>query len=85
MIYLKREEEVKTMLVNIEKCTTARLATIWELAQEGVTWAKNNKQLKEITKELEKRGVLENIINRLEQLEQVSHVNYIKCKGELVN
>ena len=47
------------MLVNIEKCTTARLATIWELAQEGVTWAKNNKQLKDIAKELEKRGVLE--------------------------
>ena len=47
------------MLVNIEKCTTARLVTIWELAQEGVTWAKNNKQLKDITKELEKRGVLE--------------------------
>ena len=35
------------------------MVTIWELAQEGVTWAKNNKQLKDITKELEKRGVLE--------------------------
>ena len=47
------------MLVNIEKCTTARLATIWELAQEGITWVKNNKQLKDIEKELEKRGALE--------------------------
>ena len=47
------------MLIDIEKCTTARLATIWELAQEGVSWAKNNKQLKDITKELEKREVLE--------------------------
>lgn len=46
------------MLVNIKECTTARLSTIYELAQEGVTWAKNNKQLKDITKELEKRGVL---------------------------
>ena len=49
------------MLVNIEKCTTARLATIYELAQEGVTWAKNNKQLKDIAKELEKRGVLKHL------------------------
>lgn len=47
------------MLVDIEKCTTARLATIWELAQEGISWAKNNKQLKDIEKELEKREVLE--------------------------
>jgi hypothetical protein len=47
------------MLTNIEKCTTARLATIWELAQEGISWAKNNKQLKDIEKELEKREVLE--------------------------
>lgn len=43
------------MLTSIEKCTTARLATIWELAQEGISWAKNNKQLKDIEKELKKK------------------------------
>lgn len=47
------------MLINIEKCTTARLTTIWELAQEGISWAKNNKQLKDIEKELIKRGALD--------------------------
>ena len=47
------------MLVNIEKCTTKRLVTIYELAQEGIEWAVKHNQLKDITKELEKRGVLE--------------------------
>lgn len=54
-----KEKVKKFMLTNIEKCTTARLATIWELAQEGISWAKNNKQLKDIEKELEKRGALD--------------------------
>lgn len=53
------EKEGNNMLTNIEKCTTARLATIWELAQEGISWAKNNKQLKDIEKELIKRGALD--------------------------
>ena len=47
------------MLADIEKCTTARLATIWELAQDGIFLIENDKQLKDITKELEKREALE--------------------------
>ena len=48
-------------MLNVKECTTARLYTIYELAQEDITWAKNNKQLKEITKELKNRGALEYI------------------------
>ena len=46
------------MLVNIKNCTTERLAAIYQLAQEGITWAKNNKQLNDIKKELKRREVL---------------------------
>ena len=46
------------MLVNIEKCTDERLGTIYWLAKEGIKWAKNHPQLKEITKELKKRKLI---------------------------
>lgn len=46
------------MLENIEKCTTARLYTIYSCYLEGISWARKNKQIKEIKKELKRRGVI---------------------------
>lgn len=46
------------MLVNIEKCSDARLGTIYWLAKENITWAKKHPQLKEITRELKNRGLI---------------------------
>ena len=34
------------MLENIKECTDARLGTIYELAKEGISWAKKHPQLK---------------------------------------
>ena len=36
------------MLINIEKCTTARLYTIYSCYLEGITWAKKCGQIREI-------------------------------------
>lgn len=46
------------MLQNIKTCTTARLGTIYILAKEGIKWAKNHPQLKEIEQELKRRGAI---------------------------
>ena len=45
--------------LDIKNCTTERLHTIYELAQANIRWIVNDDQLKEITKELERRGVME--------------------------
>lgn len=46
------------MLKNIEKCTDERLGAIYWLAKEGIKWAKNHPQLKEITRELKNRNLI---------------------------
>lgn len=46
------------MLENIEKCTTARLYTIYSCYLEGISWARKNKQINAIKKELKRRGVI---------------------------
>lgn len=46
------------MLVNIEKCTTERLATIYQCYLDNIPWARKMGQIKEIKKELKKRGVI---------------------------
>lgn len=46
------------MLVNIENCSTARLYTIYTCYKEGISWAKKCGQIKEIKRELKKRGII---------------------------